>query len=178
MSADDDSGPGLTAAFSYEIPEDGNYGLIVAGALSSLGGGTFGDYRLLIGVDAPQVLEGTGEPTGDVIAILDLEATPQGEKIEESTGVVTVEEPQVQLNIADARPGDTLYVYVEATSGDLAAYAVAAELCRQAGCGGQCDWRRIRRLLWSIRLRNPDETSDSISSGAVRNSQRQASTGC
>ena len=109
LSADDDSGPGLAAAFPYEIPEDGDYGLIVAGALASLGGGTFGDYRLLIGVDAPEVLEGTGRPTGDVIATLDREATPLGEKIEESTGEITVEEPELRLNIVDARPGNTLY---------------------------------------------------------------------
>lgn len=119
LSADDDSGPGLAAAFSYETPEDGDYGLIVAGALSRLGGGTFGDYRLLIGVDTPEVLEGEGTPTGDVIAMLDREATPLGEKVEGTTGEITADTPTVRYNLVEAAPGDTLSVSVEAISGDL-----------------------------------------------------------
>ena len=119
LSSDDDSGPGLAAVFAYEIPADGDYGLIAAGALGSLGVATSGDYRLLIGVDTPEVLEGTAAPTGDVLATLDREATPLGEKVEEASGTITVEQQEVRYDLAEARLGDTLYVYVEAASGDL-----------------------------------------------------------
>ena len=119
LSSDDDSGPGLTAEFAYEIPEDGDYGLIAAGALAGLGMATSGDYRLLIGVDAPEVLEGTAAPTGDIIATLDLEATPPGEQVEEAAGQITFDHPEVRYALVDACPGDKLYVYVETTSGNL-----------------------------------------------------------
>jgi hypothetical protein len=76
LAWDDDGGGGLAAALEYEIPADGNYRLVVAGALSTLGGQTFGNSQLLIGLDAPQVLSGEAEPTADTIAVLDVEATP------------------------------------------------------------------------------------------------------
>ena len=119
LSSNDDGGPGLAAALAYEIPADADYGLIVAGALGTLGFQTAGEYRLLVGLDAPEVLEGDASPTGDVIAALDLEVTPLGAKVQETTGVISDAQPEVVYELADARVGDTLYVYVEATSGDL-----------------------------------------------------------
>ena len=119
LVSDDDSGPGLAATFEYAIPKDGDYGLIVAGSLGSFGFETSGQYRLLLGLDAPAVLEGTGKPTGDVVAVLDLDATPSGEKVEETTGEITIEESEVVYELTEARVGDTLSVYIEATTGDL-----------------------------------------------------------
>jgi hypothetical protein len=63
---DDDSGPGYDAVFTYHIPHDGTYQLV---ATSTLARRTFGSYRLLIGLNAPQVLSGRSQPTGDIIAV-------------------------------------------------------------------------------------------------------------
>jgi hypothetical protein len=79
---DDDGGEGLAAAFSFPVPADGDYRLIVTNALSALGQATFGDYQLLIGLDAPQVLSGEAEPTGEAIAILDTEASSPSVAVE------------------------------------------------------------------------------------------------
>jgi hypothetical protein len=119
LAWDDDSGGGLTAALEFEVPADGDYHLLVTGALSMVGGQTFGDYRLLLGLDAPQVLEGDAEPTGETIAVPDLEATPPGVGVEEITGSLTTEKTATFVELHDLEAGDTLYVYLEAASGDL-----------------------------------------------------------
>lgn len=119
LAWDDDGGGGLTAALEFEVPADGDYRLLVTGALSMVGGHTFGDYRLLLGLDAPQVLEGKGEPTGAIIATPDLEATPPGVGVEELTGSLTPEKTATFVELHDLKSGETLYVYLEATSGDL-----------------------------------------------------------
>ena len=119
LAYDDDSGGGLTAALEFEVPADGDYRLLVTGALSIRGGQTFGDYRLLLGLDAPQVIEGKVEPTGETIAVPDLEATPPGVGVQELTGSLTPEKTATFVELHDLKPDDTLYVYLEATSGDL-----------------------------------------------------------
>ncbi|HSR32821.1 MAG TPA: hypothetical protein VLY63_19840 [Anaerolineae bacterium] len=119
LAWDDDGGGGLAAALEYQIPADGDYRLLVSGALSYLGEKTSGDYRLFIGLDAPQVLSGEGEPTGDTIAVLDAEATPPGVGVQQITGSLTPEKPWTFARLHDLKPGDTLYVTIEAVSGDL-----------------------------------------------------------
>jgi hypothetical protein len=119
LAWDDDGGGGLSAALEYEIPADGDYRLVVAGALSILGGQTFGDSQLLIGLDAPQVLRGEAEPTNDTIAVRDVEATPAGVAVQELTGSLTPEKTSSIITLHDFRPGDTLYAYVEANSDKL-----------------------------------------------------------
>src|SRR3989304_8024390 len=69
---DDDSGGGYASAFEFRIPQNGDYRLVAAGALSvAIGRATFGDYQLLIGLDAPNVLTGKAETKGENIAILE-----------------------------------------------------------------------------------------------------------
>ena len=71
LAWDDDSGPGHNAALEFLIPQDGDYILGASGALASAGRITSGDYRLLLGVDAPEVLDGKAVPNGAVIAVQD-----------------------------------------------------------------------------------------------------------
>ena len=116
---DDDSGQGLSAAFSFPVPADGDYRLVVSNALSALGQATFGDYDLLVGLDAPGVLTGEATPTGDTIAVLDREASSPAVEVEEYLGTISGEKPQQTLELHDVQVGDTLTIFVEATSGDL-----------------------------------------------------------
>ncbi|MGB6867305.1 MAG: hypothetical protein WBE11_16605, partial [Candidatus Aminicenantaceae bacterium] len=116
---DDDGGEGLAAAFSFPVPADGDYRLIVSNALSALGKATFGDYQLLIGLDAPQVLSGEAEPTGEAIAILDTQASSPSVAVEEFRGSLTEGKTKETLELYEVREGDTFSVFVEATSGDL-----------------------------------------------------------
>jgi len=117
---DDDSGGGYAAAFEFKIPNEGDYRLVAGGALSAaIGRMTFGDYQLLIGLDAPNVLTGKAEPTGETIAILDKAATRAGIRVQEIKGELTSDKTSTFFALNDFNPDDTLYVFIEATSGDL-----------------------------------------------------------
>ena len=118
LAWDDDSGPGYSAALEFMIPSDGDHYLIVASSLSAAGRSTAGDYRLLLGLDAPQVLEGTAEPTGAVIGVQD-QAVLGSHLIQEFSGSLSNDKPAITVKLSDLNPDDTLYVDLRATSGDL-----------------------------------------------------------
>ena len=63
---DDNSGALSDASLTFQVPENGDYQIIVAGTYYQLQRGdkyynTFGKYRLNIGVNAPQVLKGNAD---------------------------------------------------------------------------------------------------------------------
>lgn len=80
---------------------------------------TSGSYRLLIGLDAPEVLRGHAKPTGDAFVFIDRSATVPGEGVEEVKGTLSRDRYFKFHNLTDMYAGETLYAYVEATSGDL-----------------------------------------------------------
>lgn len=116
LAWDDDSGQGYAAALSFTVPADGDYLLLAAASPAAQ---TFGAFRLLIGRDAPEVLNGTAEPTGAEIALADT-AQPTIPAVQELTGAFTAEKSSTFYALQRIEAGDTLYVFVEATSGDLA----------------------------------------------------------
>jgi hypothetical protein len=118
LAWDDDSGPGYSAALQFTAPEDGDYFLIAASSLSAAGRSTAGDYRLLLGLDAPQVLVGTAEPTGAVIAVPD-QAVLGSHLIHQYSSSLSNDRPAIAIKLRDFDPGDTLYVDLKATSGNL-----------------------------------------------------------
>jgi hypothetical protein len=128
---DDDSGDGLRAAFEFSVPHDGDYRLLVGGSLSYQGDETFGGYRLLLGLDAPQVLTGEAEPTGEVIAITDVASTQPAVGVEGLTGTLGEAKSSTIVNLLDFEKADTLYAYVEATSGDLRPVLVLRNFARK-----------------------------------------------
>jgi len=120
LAWDDDSGPGHSAALDFVVPEDGDYYLGVAGALSSAGVVTSGDYRLLLGFDNPAVLDATGAiPNGAQIAVQDEQVLGTPGRIQEYTGSLSTDKPAATLKLYDFDPGEELTFFVEATSGDL-----------------------------------------------------------
>jgi len=119
LAWDDDSGAGYAAALTYAIPEDGDYYLLVSGSLSAGGRVSYGSYRLLLGLDAPQVLSGQAEPGEAVIAIQDETGMGERPRIQETVGTLGVDKPSIKIRLYPFDQGDTLSVSVEATSGDL-----------------------------------------------------------
>ncbi|UCF28826.1 MAG: hypothetical protein JSW42_03850, partial [Chloroflexota bacterium] len=99
LAWDDDSGGGLSAALTFIVPEDGDYRLVIGGVLSISGIHTFGEYRILAGLNSPEILEGEAETTGDTIAILDVSATPPGIGIQEITGSLSPEKPSTFVEL-------------------------------------------------------------------------------
>lgn len=122
LAWDDDSGHGSDAALKFPIPADGDYKVVVAGSRQPLGrqvvGQTFGGYRLLLGLNAPQVLTGKAAVAGPEIARL-VDSPSADPRIQESLGKLTQEDNFTCFNLADLDPGTTLYVRVETISGDL-----------------------------------------------------------
>jgi hypothetical protein len=113
---DDDSGDGYDAAMGFPIPADGTYHLWVGDTPVR---DTFGDFRLLIGINTPQVLNGDGQPTGDTIAILDSETTRERLGIQEYRGSLSLEQNKTIIWFNELQKGDELFVFIEATDGDL-----------------------------------------------------------
>ena len=118
LAWDDDSGPGYAAALQFRVPEDGDYFLLAGSSLSAAGRQTAGNYRLLLGLGAPDILMGTALPTGEVIAVPESSAAASY-LIQEYTGSLNQNKPAVSIRLNDLNPGDTLYVNLEAVSGDL-----------------------------------------------------------
>jgi hypothetical protein len=117
LAWDDDSGAGYDAAFEYVVPADGDYRLLVT---SSPARDTFGAYSISVGLNAPVVLTGNAPSTGAEIAILDEEATRVGVYVQALTGTLSPEEPEDRFTLRALGKGDTVFAWVEATSGDLA----------------------------------------------------------
>ena len=113
---DDDSGPGYDATFSFPVPADGDYQLLL---VDSPAARSFGGYRLVIGLDAPEVTSGSATTTGDRFAVLDTEATKQRVFVQEITGTLTLTDPLAVHVLDTIEEGDILYASVEALSGGL-----------------------------------------------------------
>jgi hypothetical protein len=118
LAWDDDGGPGYAAALEFTVPEDGDYYLLASSSLSAAGRQTGGDYRLLVGLDAPEVLAGTAMPTGATIAVQD-QSVLEDALIQEMGGSLDQNKPALSVKLNHLNPGDTLYVDLEAVSGDL-----------------------------------------------------------
>lgn len=117
LAWDDDSAEGHAAVLRWVVPRGGDYPLIVT---SSPLTDTFGEYVLLLGINAPGVLNGTAEPTpGAVIAVPDPAMPPAGKGAEERTRNLTATRTSTFFPLQDLEAGDTIHAVVETVSGDL-----------------------------------------------------------
>ena len=119
LAWNDDSGNGYDAALQYTIPADGDYILGVSGALSSAGRITSGSYRLVVGLDAPEVLQGTAVPNGALIAEQDNTLLVSDGRVQEYRGQIESGQELLTVKLHDFDAGETLFLFAEATSGDL-----------------------------------------------------------
>jgi len=116
LTWDDDSGVGYDAAFSFEVPAEGEYLLVVT---DSPGSFSSGDYTLTLGINEPKVITDDVIPTGDEIATLLQEASQAGVVVQEITGSLSGDNSATFHFLETMNAGDTLYAFIEATSGDL-----------------------------------------------------------
>ena len=121
LAWDDNGGKLSDASLTYKVQEEGDYQLVVSGSYYQLLRddkyySTFGQYRLTIGVNTPEVLTGDVEPTGQAIAS---NIGKFHKRIQEETAQITEEKKYIQFPLNTLDKGDTLYIYVETISGDL-----------------------------------------------------------
>ena len=111
---DDDSGAGYDAQFSFTLPEDGDYALVIA---SNPVVESFGDFRLRVGVNTPEILSGQAPSVGGLD--IALEQASLVESVQVLTGTVSLDAPETALRLVDMRQGDTFTAYAETTDGTL-----------------------------------------------------------
>lgn len=128
----DDIAPGITdSALFFTVPEDGDYTL----AITAYNDATVGDFRVLIGVNAPQVLSGQADVTGgDAIAVAGQSqevAEVVRPRVQQFRGEITRMTPFESYDLFDMRAGDTLYVYAETISGELDTFIGLTDLAME-----------------------------------------------
>lgn len=116
LAWDDDSGEGYAAALQYPIVRTGTYRLLVIDAQLGVG---FGDYRLTLGINAPQVLEGSSNGPRAQIATFDREFSSTNTGAQLYSPTINYDQPQITLEINPLTEGDVLYVHVRTVSGNL-----------------------------------------------------------
>jgi hypothetical protein len=110
LAWNDDRDGNYDAVLRLRVPADGDYTLLLK---SGIGYQSFGNYRLLVGVNAPAVLTGDAPPTGARFVVVDELISSVGKGVAEAlTG-------DKYLRLVRFDQGETLYVHVEATSGNL-----------------------------------------------------------
>lgn len=125
---DDDSGGGLNAALEYTFPTNGDYSIAVTDYYSDSSSGPF---RLLIGLNAPDVLGGNASPHGATFAVPYEEGSVSpttssssavmaetGAMVQEFRGSVSEDAEFSYFDLYGIQAGRTLYVYAESTQFD------------------------------------------------------------
>lgn len=120
LAWDDDSGGSYAAALAFPAPVDGDYRVIAAGSLSALGRATAGEFRLLVGIDAPEILAGDVTPNNSAVARQDESTIQLQMSAEEVTGTLTITSPVVSYRLVDLQPGDAVYASVTGAPGQSA----------------------------------------------------------
>lgn len=128
---DDDSGGSLNAALEYTFPSAGDYSIAAADCCDDTAEGSF---RIVIGLDAPEVLEGTAEPTGAEIAVPfgGVQASQQTDEVvlqgdvQELTGSISPDTPTVWFDLFNVQAEQRIYIYLE--SDDFDPYVVLCDI--------------------------------------------------
>jgi hypothetical protein len=115
---DDDGGQGYDARLKFSVPADGDYRILAGSMITYLSFGsltptfTTGTYRLSLGLNTPDVETGKGEPTGELIAIVEKRTTKSSSHVQNYEQKLTVDKQFALHQLRNLKPGDTLYVRV------------------------------------------------------------------
>jgi hypothetical protein len=144
LAFNDDKREGYAAAITFKVPEDGDYRLVLA---STGARPTFGSYRLLVGINAPQVLTGKAKPTGARIASRAEESSPAGKAVQELRAKLSKQYKDRRYRLNEFFEGDTLYVFAETTSGDLKPRLTLVDFGRKPLATGNFAGKDTRAVL-------------------------------
>jgi hypothetical protein len=120
LAWNNDGGEWNNAVLTFPVEPPGDYKLIVtSGYFSSdqeKSYATFGRYRLVLGLNAPEILTGKADSTDTQIA---KPAMDFHQRVQEITENLTRDKSEMTFELKRFDPWETLYVFMEATSGDL-----------------------------------------------------------
>jgi hypothetical protein len=151
---DDDSGPGYSAAMRFTVPEDGQYQLLLT---SSPAEDTFGDYELVLGRNAPQVLEGDDTEFGDPFALSDLDAAEERVAVQVVTGTLGIDTLEDHYNLVNLTGGEVLSAYVEAISGELTPVLILQDYGEKPVRSANLDGQESEAVLYWEALEDAEE---------------------
>lgn len=113
---DDNSGPKHSARFTYAVPAPGTHRLLVC---STPWRATFGDFRLLLGLNAPENLTDQTRPTGLLLANHTKTVWQAAQRVDEIDGRLTKEQQFRSVELHRIYAGETLFVHLEVTEGSV-----------------------------------------------------------
>jgi hypothetical protein len=112
IAEDDDSGNGSDSVLVVEISTHGTYTATVATCCKN----TFGEYRLVIGINAPQILDSVEGYEAEPVAFLDMEESQFSLGVQEFLGAIEHPGDFYEHELAHLTAGHTLYIYAESLS--------------------------------------------------------------
>jgi hypothetical protein len=116
LAGNDDFEGHYYAAFSIDIPAQGDYWLAVG---SSVVRPSAGSYRLVVGIDEPDVLSGRPESRGPPFVFAERDIGVLDRAIVAITGALQGDQPIRYYHLADMARGQTFYAFAETLTGDL-----------------------------------------------------------
>lgn len=116
LAWNDDAEGSQSAILEYRIPANGDYRLLVS---STPAQPTFGDYRVLIGVDTPRVRSGEVQQSEVSWAFADQLAGGSKRGIQPLHATLAETRPQALYQLHPVKEGETLYVFLERASGSV-----------------------------------------------------------
>jgi hypothetical protein len=116
LAGNDDSEGHYYAAFKAQIPAEGDYLLAIG---SSLVRPSVGSYRLVVGVDEPDVLSGDSQRLGPAFVFAEKDAGALQRGVVSVTDELKPDQAVRFYNLADLAAGQTFYAYAEVITGDL-----------------------------------------------------------
>ncbi len=120
---DDDSGDGHNAMLQFTIPADGTYFIFAGSMITSQYSHSFephltsGSFRLLLGLNAPGVGKGRGQPTDGAFAAIDNKYVKPSSMVQLLDQKLTDDKRFTFHSLRKLQPGDSLYVRFVSTNG-------------------------------------------------------------
>jgi len=144
---DDNSGPQHSARFSFTVPAPGTHRLLVCSTPWRF---TFGNFRLLLGLNVPGALTDQTRPTGLVLANHTKAVWQAAQRVDEIEGKLTPEQQfhSVELNRIYAH--EDLYVYLEVTSGRVPAMVLQDYSGIPLASGQSTDRDKVLTLVYTF----------------------------
>ena len=115
LAWDDDGGIGYDARLTFQVPADGTYALFAGSMITNQSiyvlkpEFTSGSFRLLLGINAPEVVDGQGEPTGQPFATVDDIQRMRSVHVQRLDQQLNEENKLTFHSVRNLLPGDTLY---------------------------------------------------------------------
>ncbi len=116
LAGNDDFEGRCAAALSLGVPQDGDYRVALRSSWVRPSAGT---YRLVVGVDEPDVLSGRPESSGPAFVFLEQDTDTLVRAITAITGAVQTDQPIRYYHLSDMDRDQTFYAFAEGITGDV-----------------------------------------------------------